>query len=96
MKSVEFVSQAGELVAYKLLPNLKLLGKKLGKLVPAVRDALAEADAAALVAKIEAGESITIQLPGSSELPGSSVELQPEDVLCNRTGRRLASTPITD
>ena len=52
VKSLGFVAEAGELVSYRVLPNLKLLGPKLGKLVPAVRQALAEADANALVSKV--------------------------------------------
>ncbi len=44
VKSLEFVNEAGELVDYKLLPNLKLLGPKLGKQIPAVRNMFAEFD----------------------------------------------------
>ena len=75
VKSVKFVSEAGELVAYKLLPNLKLLGKKLGKLVPATRAALESADADAIVAKIEAGKNVTLTVEGQQ------IELTPEEIL---------------
>jgi isoleucyl-tRNA synthetase len=40
VKSLEFVAQAGELITYKILPNLKLLGPKLGKQLPVVRKAI--------------------------------------------------------
>ncbi len=75
VKSLEFVSEAGELVSYKLLPNLKLLGPKLGKLIPAVRQAISEADADVLVAKIEAGENVTLQAGGQE------IELAPDELL---------------
>jgi isoleucyl-tRNA synthetase len=75
VKALEFVAEAGELVNYKMLPNLKLVGPKLGKLVPAVRQALAEAEAGELAAKVEAGENITLQAGGQE------IELTPEEVL---------------
>jgi isoleucyl-tRNA synthetase len=79
VKALEFVKEAGDLVAYKLLPNLKLLGPKLGKLVPAVRMALIEADAAALVSRIEAGESVTISVEGQElELVEDEILVQTE------------------
>jgi isoleucyl-tRNA synthetase len=75
VKSLEFVAEAGELVSYKILPNLKVLGPKLGKLVPAVRQALTEVDANALAAKVEAGESVTLTVDGQK------LELAPDELL---------------
>jgi isoleucyl-tRNA synthetase len=75
VKSLEFVHEAGELVSYKLLPNLKLLGPRLGKLVPAVRQALEAADADVLVANINAGENVTLQIDEQA------MELTPEELL---------------
>jgi isoleucyl-tRNA synthetase len=63
------------LVNYKVLPNLKLLGPKWGKLVPAVRQALSERDADEIVAKVSAGESVTLSVNGQE------VELTPEELL---------------
>ncbi|MCG3209426.1 MAG: Isoleucine--tRNA ligase [Anaerolineae bacterium] len=75
VKAVEFVQEAGSLVEYKVLPNLKLLGKKLGKLVPAVRAALEAGDAGAMVAKINAGENVLLAVDGQE------IELTPEELL---------------
>ncbi|MEM7347307.1 MAG: DUF5915 domain-containing protein [Chloroflexota bacterium] len=75
VKSLEFVREAGELVSYKVLPNLKLLGPKLGKQVPAARQAIAAMDANELVAKIEAGESVMLALDGGE------IELNPDEML---------------
>ncbi len=82
VKALKYVSQAGELVSYKVLPNLKLLGPRLGKVLPAVRQELEKADAAQLVTQVQAGEEITLQLPKGTEYKGSStVELTPDEVL---------------
>jgi isoleucyl-tRNA synthetase len=75
VKALHFVEEAGELVSYKLLPNLKLLGPKLGQLVPAVRQALESANADELAAKIQAGENISLMVDGQE------IELTPEEVL---------------
>jgi len=75
VKALAYVSEAGELVSYKLLPNLKLLGPRLGKLVPAVRKAIATADADELVAKIKADQDVVL------ELKDQAVELSPEEIL---------------
>ncbi len=75
VKSLEFVAEAGELISYKVLPNLKLLGPKLGKLIPAVRQAVAAADANELVAKVQAGENVTLHVEDQD------IELTPEELL---------------
>ncbi|NJN96254.1 MAG: isoleucine--tRNA ligase [Anaerolineales bacterium] len=75
VKTLEFVAEAGELVSYKVLPNLKLLGPKLGKEMPAVRQAIEAANPAELAAKIQAGEPVTFTL---GDQP---VELTAEELL---------------
>ena len=46
VKAIEVVSEVGELVDYKILPNNRELGPKFGKQFPAVRKALTALDAA--------------------------------------------------
>jgi len=75
VKSLEFVGEAEALVSYKMLPNLKLLGPKLGKLVPAVRQAIEAADADELAAAVQAGQTITLTVDGQE------IELVPEEIL---------------
>jgi isoleucyl-tRNA synthetase len=69
-KSLRWVGDGGELVAYVVKPNLKVLGPRLGKQLGAVREALAAADAAALVAALRAGDgaAATLMLADGSEL----------------------------
>ncbi|MBE7554449.1 MAG: isoleucine--tRNA ligase [Anaerolineales bacterium] len=75
VKKLEFVAEAGELVTYKVLPNLKLLGPKLGKNLPAVRQAIEAADPAELAAKIQASEAVTFTVDGQP------LELTAEELL---------------
>jgi isoleucyl-tRNA synthetase len=75
VKSLEFVGEAGELVNYKVLPNLKLLGPKLGRLIPAVRQAITQADADELVVAVQAGENVSLQVDGQE------IELAPAELL---------------
>jgi isoleucyl-tRNA synthetase len=75
VKSLGFVEDPRQLVNYKLLPNLKLLGPKLGKLVPAVRQALEQANANELAVAVQAGENVTLSVDGQQ------VELAPEELL---------------
>jgi isoleucyl-tRNA synthetase len=87
VKSLEFVAEAGELVTYKVLPNLKLLGPKLGKQLPAVRQALEAADPAELAAKVQAGETITlgeyvnVVIESQPITESQPIELIPEELL---------------
>jgi isoleucyl-tRNA synthetase len=92
VKSLQFVSEAGQLVGYKVLPNLKLLGPKLGKLMPAVANALATVDPAGLVAAIESGEPVTLSVDGQAvELSGEELLVQTEPV----AGLAVAADKVT-
>ena len=62
VKDERFVGGADELVAYVVKPNLKLLGPKLGKRLGPLQAALKEADAAALVAAVRADGAAVIAL----------------------------------
>ena len=48
-----------------MLPDLKRLGPRLGKQLPALKVALAEADAAALLAQMNAEGSVTLEISGA-------------------------------
>ena len=72
----------GDVVAYDLKPNLSVVGPKYGKLVPRIREALAQAPPE-MGAKAAAGENVTV-VAGEEE-----VELSPEELLVEpgeRTG----------
>ncbi|PIE06246.1 MAG: isoleucine--tRNA ligase, partial [Sorangium cellulosum] len=66
--------QEGKEVIYKLKPNFRALGPKLGKRVQLAKSALAKADAGRLRARLVRDGSITL------DLEGGAVELGPEEV----------------
>ena len=63
VKQVEFARQADQYIDYTVLPDLKRLGPRLGRQIPALRQALAAADAASLLREMEAQGQVTLQLP---------------------------------
>jgi isoleucyl-tRNA synthetase len=75
VKELETVSDQEELMVRAVKPNFRTLGKKYGKLIPAIKSALSAADGDALGARLENGESVTL------EVDGTTVELTPEDVV---------------
>ncbi|MCB0036941.1 MAG: class I tRNA ligase family protein, partial [Anaerolineales bacterium] len=81
VKEIEVVSEVGELVDYKLLPNNKVLGPKFGKLFPKVRAALNEVNPAQGARKLQAGETLRL------EVAGETVELTEDDVLIQTESR---------
>ena len=62
-KDLRIVGGEDELVAYVVKPNLKVLGPKLGKRLGALQAALKEADAAAIVAAVRGDGAAVVQLP---------------------------------
>lgn len=79
VKEIEIVSEVGELVSYKVLPNNRTLGPKLGSLFPAVRGALAALDQAAAAATLQSGETLELVIDGKAiGLSGDDVLVQTE------------------
>ncbi len=88
VKAIEIVSEVGELVSYKLLPNNRTLGPKLGPLFPAARAALAELDAAEAATTLLAGRPLELAVNGQAvTLSGDDVLVQTE----SRGGLAVAS-----
>ena len=63
VKQVDFAPQADQYIDYTVLPELKKLGPKLGKRLPAVKKALSEADASALLANMNRDGRVSLSLP---------------------------------
>jgi isoleucyl-tRNA synthetase len=88
VKRIDVVSEVGELVDYKLLPNNRVLGPRLGKDFPRVRAALEAIDPALAARTLQAGESITVTVDGQPfELGGDDILVQTE----SRGGLAVAS-----
>ncbi len=74
VKQLEFPTSAEQYITFKVLPDLKRLGAKLGKRIPALRKTLGEADGASLLASLDRDGEIGL------ELPDGPVTLDREDV----------------
>ena len=79
VKAVEMLAPDAELVAYRIKPNLPRIGKRFGKRVPAVRDALAAADGNAIAAAVAAGGTFDV------EVADETITFEAEDVLVEST-----------
>ncbi len=77
VKKIEFIDRADEYITYSVLPNFKLLGKKLGALMPKVKAALAGANAAKLLHEKESTGKIILSVEGTQvELNSEEVEIR--------------------
>ena len=65
LKQVEFTTEGDQYVTYTIKPDLKLLGPKLGKLLPRLGAALATLDPAEVRRTLAADGRITIPVDGS-------------------------------
>jgi isoleucyl-tRNA synthetase len=74
VRNVTFTLDAEEYVTYQVVPNFKLLGPRVGKLMPKVKQAFAEADGASMLASLTADGKTSI------DVEGESIELTSEDV----------------
>ncbi|GJM42597.1 MAG: hypothetical protein DHS20C20_28790 [Ardenticatenaceae bacterium] len=81
VKEIEVVSEVGELVNYVLMPNNRVLGPKFGKQFPQVRQALMALDPAEAARRLQAGETLVL------EVAGETVYLGDEDVLVQTESR---------
>ena len=75
VKALAFIARDAQLVTYRLKPNLPRIGKRYGPRVPAIRQALAEADAAAIAGAVARGE------PFALTVGGEALAFEPDDVL---------------
>jgi isoleucyl-tRNA synthetase len=75
VKAIEFIARDAGLVSYNIKPNLPKLGKQYGKLVPQIKQALLDADGAAIASAAASGEAFEI------EVAGQVIPLEGDDVL---------------
>jgi len=74
---VEPIGELGDVLAYELVPNFKLLGPRLGSKVQQLRTAMASVDGAAAADDLAAGRPVVVALDdGVVELTGDEVELR--------------------
>ena len=75
VKSVRFLDVTDDFVDYQVKPNLPRLGKRLGRMLPALRAALTRVDGRQVAANVREGR------PTVLEVEGQTLELGPEDLL---------------
>ena len=75
VKAIEFIARDAGLVSYNIKPNLPVLGKRYGKRLPAVRQALGEADGAAIASVVARDETFELAVGDDT------IELGGDDVL---------------
>ena len=72
---VEFITQAEQYIRYTVLPDLKRLGPRLGRRLPALREKLAQADPGQLLHQLQSAGSVRL------ELDDGPVQLSQEEIL---------------
>ncbi len=77
VKRVEFTQESEEYITYSVLPDLKRLGPRLGKRLPALRKKLAELDGGELLSKLKTDGSVSISLDdGPVELDMDDIQVR--------------------
>ncbi len=92
VKTVGFSDDADRFVEYRLKPNFKLIGPRLGALVQKLKSALANADAAALRAELDERGVCEIAVDGQTvELTPEEIEvdIEPREGYAARSGRGI-------
>jgi isoleucyl-tRNA synthetase len=82
VKALEVLDSSGGLLRYRVKPNLRLLGPRLGRQLPALRaalDALDVEQANAIARAVESGQPVSLQLGAEP------VTLAPDEVLIEST-----------
>jgi isoleucyl-tRNA synthetase len=80
--SVDVADELGEVLQFELVPNFKTLGPRLGEGAKHLKQVLAGLDGVSTASALEAGESVTV------ELPSGAVELAPDDVQLRVRGQQ--------
>jgi isoleucyl-tRNA synthetase len=74
VRDVKYTTDAGDFVTYQVVPNFKLLGPRVGKLMPKVKAAFAAADGKSIL------ESLSQSGTASLDVNGESIQLNQDDV----------------
>ncbi len=75
VKNLRFLGSNEEFLDYDLKPNLRIVGRKYGKIVPALKQRLTEVSGKEVAAAVAAGQPYPI------EVEGQTLNLEPDEVL---------------
>lgn len=76
VKQVDYTKDADLYITYQVQPNFKRLGPRVGKMMPALKKALTEADGAQLLNELESTDNILVKLPEGQELQLDGEDIQ--------------------
>jgi isoleucyl-tRNA synthetase len=102
VKQVDFPERADQYIAYTVLPDLKRLGPRLGKRLPAVRKLLGTVEGGEVLAELKSQGKVTLQLTdGLVTLDSEDIQvrLQAKEGWAAAQGRAcvvVLSTELTD
>ncbi|MCX7426148.1 MAG: class I tRNA ligase family protein, partial [Planctomycetia bacterium] len=99
VKQAEIAEDPEQYITYTVLPNLKRLGPRLGKDLPALRKRLAGADGGKLLVELEAEGKITLALPGgevSLDRDDIQIRLQAKEGWAAAQGRHCVVVLATE
>ncbi len=102
VKKVEFSERADQYITYAILPDLKRLGPRLGKLLPSVKKFLAAADGAQLVSELKSNgkiELIVLEQPVALDAEDIQIRLQAKEGWAAAQGKAcvvVLSTELTE
>ena len=74
IKSVEFIDSGADLVSYSIKPNFPRLGKRYGKLMPAIKAALGQSDGNWIAKMVEQASGFDL------DIEGQTVSFEPDDI----------------
>ncbi|SHK45540.1 Isoleucyl-tRNA synthetase [Hathewaya proteolytica DSM 3090] len=80
IKEIQFGADVSKYVSFEIKPNLPVLGKTYGKLIPEIRKAISAENQMNLASKISSGESVVVNAAGQD------IELNSENLLVNMKG----------
>lgn len=75
VKKIKFARNIDELVSYDIKPNLSILGKKYGSLVPKIKEALLAENSIRTALKVKNNKNVSLIINGKQ------VEILPEEIL---------------
>ena len=80
IKKVQFAADLSKYVNFEIKPNLPVLGKAYGKMIPGIRKEIASRNQMELAQEVQSGKAVTINVDGTE------IELNKENLLVTMQG----------
>ena len=99
VKQVHYTTETEQYITYQIQPDFKRLGPRVGRLMPAVKQALQEAEGGGLLAELESNGKVILKVGGESiELTDDDIQvrLQAKDGWAAAQGRGCVVVLSTD